>query len=75
MNLNFSQEQEKALKEFAALQFPGVTDNYGGKWPLHLVEKQVGDWIPTNFDDVEANIDTENFLFEYQYGSDYQSVA
>lgn len=74
MNLNFSQEQEKALKEFAALQFPGVTDNYGGKWPLHLVEKQVGDWIPTNFDDVEENIDTENFLFEYQYGSDYYST-
>ena len=71
---NFTEKEKQTLKEFAALQFPGSADNYGNKWPLHLVEKQVGDWIPTDFDDVEANMDTESFLFEYQYGPDYYSV-
>jgi hypothetical protein len=71
---NFTEKEKQTLKEFAALQFPGSADNYGNKWPLHLVEKQVGDWIPTDFDDVEANMDTESFLFEYQYGPDYYSA-
>lgn len=71
---NFTEKEKQTLKEFAALQFPGSADNYGNKWPLHLVEKQVGDWIPTDFDDVEANMDTKSFLFEYQYGPDYYSA-
>lgn len=36
---NFTEKEKQTLKEFAALQFPGSADNYGNKWPLHLVEK------------------------------------
>lgn len=64
MNLNFSQEQEKALKKYAALQFPKFIDRFDTPHPIYLIMKNDGDWVSSSLDDAEYGMDTEEYLFE-----------
>lgn len=76
MHIDFSENEKKYLKRFAALQFPGSKDNYSTRHPIHFLQEQteqVEKISHFDFDDYQDEISMVEYA-DYDTYETYSSV-